>query len=70
MKISDSNELFNQSAMHFLAVIISYSESKLYKNLNDWKELKTISGGKSKIQDILGETADEHLHCHQACTRI
>ena len=70
MKISDSNELFNQSAMHFLAVIISLVKANFTKNLNDWKELKIISGGKSKIQDILGETADEHLHCHHVCTRI
>ena len=68
MKISDSNELFNQSVMHFLAVIISLVKANITKILTIEKNWKPSR--KSKIQDILGETADEHLHCHQVCTRI
>lgn len=33
MKISDSNELFNQSSMHFLAVIISLVKANFTKIL-------------------------------------
>ena len=32
MKISDSKELFNQSAMHFLAVIISLVKANFTKS--------------------------------------
>ena len=50
MKISDSKELFNQSAMHFLAVIISLVKANFTKILIIEKNWKPSQVAKAKYK--------------------